>query len=380
MATRPIVCRTPTPDYPPRGAAVLLVAGYEYGPYGEVVREDGWYAAHNRIGYRGQYRERVAGVAIDELVYHGYRYYSPRQGRFINRDPIGEAGGSNGYGYVWNDPVNRIDWLGLRGVWHGAGFEGGGSGQEDEPKSADAAAISRVVERGRVLVSRVFGRWDVFPAIERVLAQGEVTAKQSAVAGQSGDWTDQDARGAGYASGSYADDGAGFADVGVDYNSRGGFSSSLYLGEDGVYYHAFRGTQPTSGANWWANIKQALGFRSVQYDQAVDLAREVYRATGGNVVFVGHSLGGGLASAAAYATGGNAITFNAAGLSSRYRVGDPGSIRAHYIRGDILTVGQGVTPLPRASGTRISHGASSWYYGPGRRHTMSNFLDLGPGG
>jgi hypothetical protein len=76
MATRPIVCRTPTPDYPPRGAAVLLVAGYEYGPYGEVVREDGWYAAHNRIGYRGQYRERVAGVASDELVYHGYRYYS----------------------------------------------------------------------------------------------------------------------------------------------------------------------------------------------------------------------------------------------------------------------------------------------------------------
>jgi RHS repeat-associated protein len=184
MATRPIVCRTPTPDYPPRGAAVLSVAGYEYGPYGEVVREDGWYAAHNRIGYRGQYRERVAGVASDELVYHGYRYYSPRQGRFINRDPIGEAGGSNGYGYVWNDPVNRIDWLGLRGVWHGAGFEGGGSGQEDEPESADAAAISRVVERGRLLVSRVFGRWDVFPAIERVLAQGEVTAKQSTVAGQ----------------------------------------------------------------------------------------------------------------------------------------------------------------------------------------------------
>jgi RHS repeat-associated protein len=190
MATRPIVCRTPTPHYPPRGAAVLSVAGYEYGPYGEVVREDGWYAAHNRIGYRGQYRERVAGVAIDELVYHGYRYYSPRQGRFINRDPIGEAGGSNGYGYVWNDPVNRIDWLGLRGVWHGAGFEGGGSEQEDEPESADAAAISRVVERGRVLVSRVFGRWDVFPAIERVLAQGEVTAKQSGAAGQSGESLD----------------------------------------------------------------------------------------------------------------------------------------------------------------------------------------------
>ena len=34
-------------------------------------------------------------------------------GRFINRDPIGENGGLNPYGFVQNNPVNRIDLLGM---------------------------------------------------------------------------------------------------------------------------------------------------------------------------------------------------------------------------------------------------------------------------
>ena len=157
-------------------------------------------------------------------------------------------------------------------------------------------------------------------------------------------------------------------------NRRWPYGPAAYLGDDGVYYVAFRGTQPTSGSNWWANIKQAFGFRSSQYEQAVNLATAVHDATGGNVVFVGHSLGGGLASAASYATGANAITFNAAGLSSRYRTGTSGNIRAHYIRGDILGMGQDFTPLPNAAGTRIPHGATSWHNGPLNRHGMSHFL------
>jgi hypothetical protein len=34
-------------------------------------------------------------------------------GRFISRDPLGEKGGLNLYGYVGNDPVNAVDLLGL---------------------------------------------------------------------------------------------------------------------------------------------------------------------------------------------------------------------------------------------------------------------------
>ena len=34
-------------------------------------------------------------------------------GRFLGRDPLGEAGGNNLYGFVRNNPVNRSDYLGM---------------------------------------------------------------------------------------------------------------------------------------------------------------------------------------------------------------------------------------------------------------------------
>jgi len=47
------------------------------------------------------------------LTYYGYRYYSPNTGRWISRDPIGERGGINLYGFVGNGPVGYVDPLGL---------------------------------------------------------------------------------------------------------------------------------------------------------------------------------------------------------------------------------------------------------------------------
>lgn len=44
------------------------------------------------------------------------RPYSPNLQRWITRDPIGEQGGVNLYGYVQNDPVNFIDPLGLANI------------------------------------------------------------------------------------------------------------------------------------------------------------------------------------------------------------------------------------------------------------------------
>ena len=41
------------------------------------------------------------------------RSYSPVLGRWINRDPIGENGEVNVYGFIWNSPLIENDFLGL---------------------------------------------------------------------------------------------------------------------------------------------------------------------------------------------------------------------------------------------------------------------------
>jgi RHS repeat-associated protein len=47
------------------------------------------------------------------LMYYRARYYAPEWGRFISEDPIGLAGGLNGYAYALNNPVSATDPSGL---------------------------------------------------------------------------------------------------------------------------------------------------------------------------------------------------------------------------------------------------------------------------
>ena len=46
----------------------------------------------------------------------GHRYYDPATGRFLNRDPISYAGGSNLYAYCVNNPLYFVDPFGLSGL------------------------------------------------------------------------------------------------------------------------------------------------------------------------------------------------------------------------------------------------------------------------
>jgi len=48
------------------------------------------------------------------IYYYGYRYYEPNLQRWLNRDPIQEAGGINLYRFVGNNPINWVDPFGLQ--------------------------------------------------------------------------------------------------------------------------------------------------------------------------------------------------------------------------------------------------------------------------
>ena len=87
-----------------------IAAWYQYGAYGELLASGGSAASVNPFRFSTKYTDHEIGPG---LIYYGLRYYHAKLGRFINRDPIAEAGGLNLYGFVTNDPINYYDYLGM---------------------------------------------------------------------------------------------------------------------------------------------------------------------------------------------------------------------------------------------------------------------------
>jgi len=97
-------------------------AQYEYGPFGEPIRATGPVAFVNPFRFSTKYCDDETGH-----YYYGYRYYSPTQGRWLSRDPLGGpgfellrgkqvtplAGEPNPYIFVNNNPLINIDPDGL---------------------------------------------------------------------------------------------------------------------------------------------------------------------------------------------------------------------------------------------------------------------------
>lgn len=96
-------------------SAGTTVARYDYDPYGRRTKLSGTFNAD--FGYIGFYFHPGSSVssAASGLELALYRAYDPNLGRWLNRDPIGEEGGVNLYGFVGNSPLNRVDPLGLEG-------------------------------------------------------------------------------------------------------------------------------------------------------------------------------------------------------------------------------------------------------------------------
>ena len=104
--------------------AGTVVGSYTYSPYGERSVVAG--SVVSAKGYTGHFAHGGTGLWLT-----WFRAYDPNTGRWLSRDPIGEAGGMNLYGYVGNSPFSFIDPLGLCdddwaagliGSWDGASF------------------------------------------------------------------------------------------------------------------------------------------------------------------------------------------------------------------------------------------------------------------
>ena len=51
----------------------------------------------------------VSVLVLGWSVVDAQAFYNPNTGRWLNRDPIGERGGPNLYGFVSNDPIDALD-------------------------------------------------------------------------------------------------------------------------------------------------------------------------------------------------------------------------------------------------------------------------------
>ncbi|MGY0633504.1 hypothetical protein [Luteimonas sp. A478] len=153
-------------------------------------------------------------------------------------------------------------------------------------------------------------------------------------------------------------------------NPETGFRAGIYADGDGNHVLAFAGSNESQ--DWTgANLRQGLGWQAEQYDEAVQLAQLAAGAYGDDLVITGHSLGGGLAATASFATGNAAVTFNASGVhdntirnlgldvdAAKAGAAD-GQIRRYNVDGDPLTTAQQDTwvvnhGLPDAPGHEIT--------------------------
>ncbi len=93
----------------------------------EQYQYDAFGRPHIYNGTGSQSRGQVSAIAENRFLWNqdyewypeiglyccGARFYSPTLGRFMQPDPIGQAGGLNIYGYCHNDPINMCDPSGL---------------------------------------------------------------------------------------------------------------------------------------------------------------------------------------------------------------------------------------------------------------------------
>jgi RHS repeat-associated protein len=81
-----------------------IAARYLYDPFGRVLAQWGRVASANAMQFSSMPHHGASGLSG-----YAFRFYDPSLQRFLNHDPIGEAGGINPYEFVSNDPLTIVD-------------------------------------------------------------------------------------------------------------------------------------------------------------------------------------------------------------------------------------------------------------------------------
>jgi hypothetical protein len=152
-------------------------------------------------------------------------------------------------------------------------------------------------------------------------------------------------------------------------DAKTGFRARMYVPMDGFPSSGmppqlvFRGTEMKSGTDWKTNIRHGLGHSSEHHKMAAAIGRKI-ESSPDKIDLVGHSLGGGLATAAALTSGKPATIFNSAGFHNNVRqtLSDDGKplhngvkIEAFHVKGEILTSMQRKTGvMPQALGRSVA--------------------------
>lgn len=322
-----------------------IISYEEYYPFGTTSYRSGKNQAEVKLKqyrYNGKERDKETG-----LYYYGARFYAAWIGRFISSDPIGDdfPGLSNSQ-YASNNPILNIDLDGLEGMT-GFFFGNQATAQQqayetqqkygDIPKKKSEEVDSENASISPNEVARISAH--VYGGVpDEILINGWKPSSR---------------------------------DVGLkesDFNnSETGLQSGLYERKknDGTleYVYATAGTNPLELNDYGANIKQTTA-DSKQYVKSISNAKIISKSLGdAKLTFTGHSLGGGTASANALATGREAITFNAAGLSFATKIELGGldsifdlnyeNITAYQMSNDPLTIIQDIFPIGAAEGKSI---------------------------
>ena len=273
---------------------VAVEQANEYYAYGGPWGDVSTNQGFQPYKYNGKELDRVHGL---DWYDYGARHYDPAFAQFTQMDPLCEQYPHlSPYVYCAGNPVNAIDPDGMR------------------PRRREALAMAD----------------DVYNPGKKDLP---------------GDWTWIDPE--------Y---------LGLTLPNSNGFKSAIYgrkteNGGFSEYVYATAGTDPTSIEDWKQDFKQLIG-ESEQYKQSVETAVKIKSILGDQeLTYIGHSLGGGLASANALKTGAPAITFNAAGLSAQTKqalqLNNKTDITAYVVRNELVNNSQALIGL-KAEG-RISY-------------------------